>query len=679
MSHAFLQNLALVLCVAGITTVLCQWIRQPVVLGYLLAGVLVGPHVAFPLFADHETIETLSELGVILLMFSVGLEFNLKKLARLIPTAGLVAVIQIGLMIVLGFLAARAFGWSTRDSLVVGAMVSISSTMIIAQSFKELKPARAVSDLVFGVLIMEDLAAILILAALTTLVTGSSATMTTLLPTAGKLLLWLLATGAVGYLIVPRLMRGIVSLKRPETTLVTSVGLCFAFALLALQAGYSVALGAFMAGALVGESGVESRVEHVIEPVRDMFAAIFFVSVGMLLDPSALLSDWAIVLALTLVVILGNLFGVSVGAFLAGYNVRTSVQSGMSMGQIGEFSFIIAGAYAAVGGGSRLYGVAVGVALITSFLTPVLMRRADRLALYIDASLPRPLQTVASLYGSWVETIRSRRSGSPWAPFRYAIGVLLLEAAMLAAIAISTSIQMPRFQQWVGAWFRLDADASRLGVIAVAIGLAVPFTVALARTARWIGNILSERAIPPAPKGKVDQGKAPRGVLARTTQIGVLLITGILLVVVTLGFVPGYAAPLLVLLMLTLFGIGFWRAAKDLEGHVRAGAEVAAHMMTAEHRVASPMDALAQVEAMLPGIGHLHAVRIQPGSMPDGKTLGELNLRGLTGATVVAIDRGNNQIIYPSGSERLEGFDLIALSGTVEAVQAAEQALTAPK
>ena len=133
--------------------------------------------------------------------------------------------------------------------------------------------------------------------------------------------------------------------------------------------------------------------------------------------------------------------------------------------------------------------------LITSFLTPVLMRRADRLALYIDASLPRPLQTVASLYGTWVETIRSRRSGSPWAPFRYAIGVLLLEAAMLAAIAISTSIQMPRFQQWVGSWFRLDEDASRLGVIAVAIGLAVPFTVALARTARWIGNILSERAI----------------------------------------------------------------------------------------------------------------------------------------------------------------------------------------
>lgn len=676
MPHVFLQNLALVLCVAAVTTVLCQWIQQPVVLGYLLAGLLVGPHVAFPLFADHATIETLSELGVVLLMFSVGLEFNLKKLARLLPTAGLVATVQIGLMVMLGFLTTRAFGWSTRDSLVVGAMVSISSTMIIAQSFKELKPAKAVTNLVFGILIMEDLAAILMLAALTTLVTGSSATMATLLPTAGKLLLWLLATGGVGYLLVPRAIRAIVALKRPETTLVASIGLCFAFALLAVQAGYSVALGAFLAGALVGESGVESRVEHLIEPVRDMFAAIFFVSVGMLLDPTALWADWGIVLALTFVVILGNLFGVSIGAFLAGYNVRTSIQSGMSMGQIGEFSFIIAGAYAAVGGGSRLYGVAVGVALITSFLTPVLMRRADQLALYVDARLPRPLQTVASLYGSWVEAIRTRRSGSPWAPLRNAIGVLFLEAAMLAAVAISASLEMARFQGWIGEWFRLGTDASRLGVIVVAVGLAIPFTIAIARTARWIGNILAERAIPPAAKGKVDHGKAPRGVLARTAQIGVLLVTGILLVLVTQVFMPGYAAPLLVLLMLALFGIGFWRAAKDLQGHMRAGAEVAAHMMTAEHRVATPGEALAQVEAMLPGIGHLHAVRIAPGSIADGKTLGELNLRGLTGATVVAIDRGSNQIIYPSGSERIAGLDLVALSGTVEAVSAAEQALS---
>jgi CPA2 family monovalent cation:H+ antiporter-2 len=675
--HAFLQNLALVLCVAAVTTVVCQRLRQPVVLGYLLAGLLVGPHVAFPLFAETRTIETLSELGVILLMFSIGLEFNMRKLVALIPTAGLVAVIQIGVMVVTGFLGTRAMGWAVRDSLVAGAMISVSSTMIIAQAFKEAKPDRTLTDLVFGVLIMEDLAAVLMLAALATLMQPGGATLAGLLPTAGRLALFLLVTIGVGLVIVPRAVRGIVALKRPETTLVASVGICFAFALLANKAGYSVALGAFLGGALVGESGVESRVAHLVEPVRDMFAAIFFVSVGMLLDPGALQRNWEAVLVLTVLVITGNLFGVSVGSFLAGYNIRTSVRAGMSMAQIGEFSFIIAGAYLAAGGNSRLYSVAVGVAVITSFLTPLLIRWADPLALLVDRKLPRPLQTVASLYGSWVESLRQRRSGSPWAPLRGALWLLLAEAAFLAAIAITISLEFTRLREWLGLRFSLGPDAARAALLLGAAALGVPFTVGLAREGRRIGEILAARAIPLAAKGKVDQGRAPRRVLSRAAQIGVLLVIGLLLLAVTQPFVPAYAGPVVVAMVLLIFGIGFWRAAKDLQGHLRASAEVAAHMLTAEHRRAdTPEQALEQVEKLLPGIGSLSAVKVTAGGPADRRTLAELNLRGLTGATVVAVSRGERSLISPSGNVRLEAGDVLALSGTTEAVAAAEAQLT---
>jgi CPA2 family monovalent cation:H+ antiporter-2 len=675
--HLFLQDLALVLCAAALTTIACQKLKLPVVLGYLLAGIIVGPHTPIPFFAHDETVRTLAELGVILLMFSLGLEFNLRTLARIVPTGGVVAIIEVGLTFALGFQVAASAGLDTSTSLLAGALVSISSTMIVSHAFQDLRFEKRAREAVFGILIAEDLVAILMLATVSALAAGTGDTGNILKATAGRLVLVVAALLGGGLLIVPPLFRAIVALRRKETLLVTSVGFCFALALFAQSQGLSVALGAFLAGALISEAGVARHVEPLVEPLRDMFTGIFFVSIGMLFDPAGALRDWGLVLALTAVVLVGKSVGVTVGSFLSGQPVRTAVQAGMSLTQIGEFSFVIAtiGAGLSAGAG-RLFSVAVAVAMLTAFTTPLLMGRSERIALKVDAKLPRPLQTFVSLYGSWVELLRQPRAVSAWSLVRHGLALLVLYAVALGAIVIASAVNLPTLEAWFGQQFSLGADAASMVVILGTALVSLPFAVLMVRAGREIAERLAARALPPPAKG-VDQGRAPRRTLVLALQVGALLAVGLLVVVVTQPFLPRLSAPALIVLVMLFLGIAFWRAAKDLQGHMRAGAEVAAHMLTAEHRRFDTGDAaLLQVEKLLPGIGSLSAVTVEPGGPADKRTLAELNLRGLTGATVVAVSRGDRPLIYPSGRVQLEAGDVLALSGTTEAISAASERLS---
>ena len=665
------------LCAAALTTVACQLLRLPVVLGYLLAGIIVGPHTPLPLLADEDSIRTLAELGVILLMFSLGLEFNFRTLARLIPTAGVVALIEIGLTFALGFQVASFFDLGTTGSLLAGAILSISSTMIVSHAFADLRVEQRLREFVFGILIVEDLVAILMLAALSTLAAGEGAVREALLRTVGRLVLMIAALVGIGFFIAPRLFRSLVRLRRKETLLVTSVGFCFALALLAQSQGLSVALGAFLAGALISEAGVSRHVEPLVQPLRDMFTGIFFVSIGMLFDPGAALREWPLVLALTLTVVVGKALGATVGSFLSGQPVRTAVQSGMSLTQIGEFSFVIATLGAGLSAGSaRLFSVAVAIAMLTAFTTPLLIARSQAIALTVDARLPRPLQTFVSLYGSWVELLRQPRTMSGWRLARRGLVILVAAAAMLAGIIVAAALNLPRPAAALAAHAGLaDPWASILVVVGTAV-VAFPFTVVMMRAGRGIAERLARAALPQPAKG-VDQGRAPRRTLTLALQVGALLGVGLLVVAVTQPFLPRLGAPLLIALVLLVLGVAFWRAAKDLLGHVSAGAEVAAHVLVTEHRRReSPEAALAQVEQLLPGIGSLSAVTVAQGSPAASRTLGELNLRGLTGATVVAICRGLEPLINPAGHERLEVGDVLAVTGTHDAVAAADAQLT---
>jgi CPA2 family monovalent cation:H+ antiporter-2 len=682
-AHEFLQAITVVLCVAAVTTVVFQRLRQPVVLGYLLAGLIVGPHVPIPLVADRAVIQTLSELGVILLMFSLGLEFSLRKLVQVGPTAGLTAIIESSFMVWLGFLVGQTFGWTPRESVFAGAIIAISSTTIIARAFGEQGIKGKLRELVLGVLIVEDLIAILLMTILTAISSGDGMSAGTLAKSSGRLAAFLVGLVSVGMLLVPRAVRAINRLRRPETTLVASVGICFAIALLTQELGYSVALGAFIAGSLVAESGEEKQVEHLIIPVRDLFAAIFFVSVGMLIDPAIIAQHWLAVTVFTALVIIGKFIGVSLGAFLTGNGTRTSVQAGMSLAQIGEFSFIIAGLGISLNAtGHFLYPVAVAVSAITTLTTPWLIRSAGPVATFIDRKLPRPLQTFAALYGTWLEQLRAtpdHKTAATTAKRR--VKLLFLDVAILIALVIGTAVSLETIAELASAKLGVSERLARGLVLLGSAALAMPLLVGIVRITRGLGLALAQLALPAAAKGNVDLAVAPRRALVVTLQLAVILLVGLPMLALTQPFLPGSAAPLGLGLLLVVLGFVFWRSATNLQGHVKAGAEmiVEALVTQAQKRSISPdEEALEQIKHLMPGLGVPVPVRLDEASAAVGKTLAQLNLRGITGASVLAIARGEGGVIVPMASEVLRASDVLALAGTRDAIAAATDLLKDP-
>src|SRR5262245_39166991 len=286
----FLQDLAAVMIVAGLVTVIFHRFKQPVVLGYIIAGAIIGPHTPpFPLIKDEETINTLAELGVVLLMFSLGLEFSLRKLKRVGGTALIASSVEIVLMLGVGYHIGRFFGWTTMDGIFLGAMISISSTTIIIKALAELgKSKEKFAELIFGILIVEDILAIVMIAVLSGIAMTGSLRIADVGMAMGKLGIFLATAVVAGLIAVPRLLSYVTRFKSNEMLLITVLGLCFGSALLAVKLGYSVALGAFIMGAVIAEAREIGRVETLIEPIRDMFSAIFFVSIGLLIDPKML-------------------------------------------------------------------------------------------------------------------------------------------------------------------------------------------------------------------------------------------------------------------------------------------------------------------------------------------------------------------------------------------------------
>jgi CPA2 family monovalent cation:H+ antiporter-2 len=683
-AHAVLQNLALVFCVAAVTTVVFHRLRQPVVFGYLLAGMIVGPHLPVPLVADESTVRTLSELGVILLMFSLGLEFSLRRVVKVAGSSGLAALAETSVMLGLGFLIAQALGWTTVESVFAGGMVAISSTTIVAKAFAEHGVRGRVTEVVFGILIVEDLIAILLVAVLTAVASGEGLSPGDLAMTSVRLATFLIALVAVGLLVVPRLMRAVMRADSREMTLVASVGVCFAAALVALSFGYSVALGAFIAGTLVAESGEGKAIEAIVEPVRDLFVAIFFVSVGMLIDPRVLVEHWGAVVALTLLVIGGKIVAVTIGAFFTGNGLRSSVQAGMSLAQIGEFSFIIAAVGTATGAiRPFLYPVAIAVSAITTLTTPWLIRAAGPAALMLDRKLPRPVQTFVALYGSWIESLRqSSAAKGGRARIRRLVRLLILDAVLLLVVIVGASAEMARFTALLGAWLGLSEKLARLVIIAGTLVIVVPLLAGLVRVSWWLALALAVRAMPAARAGTVDLAQAPRTALIITLRIAILL--GVLapITAITQPFVRGIPTVAALLIALATLTLAFWRAARDLQGHARAGAEVIvsalAQQMATDSSPTELSRTMEHLSVVLPGLGEPTSIILQPDSPAVGHTLADINLRGLTGATVLGISRSakaEQHTLVPAGHERLRSGDVLIIGGPNEAVEAARDIL----
>lgn len=407
---ALIQDLAIILMTAAVTTLVCNFLRQPVVLGYLVAGLLVGPHFPFmPTVIDRANLQIWADIGVVFLLFSLGLEFSFKKLARVGTGASITALFEILFMLGVGFGVGQALGWTQMDSLFLGGILSISSTTIIARVVHELRlQTQPFVSLVMGVLIVEDLVAVLLMVLLSTLAARESLSgeelARTFLQFGFFLTLWFL----MGIYFLPLFFRRVQRYLTEETKLITAIGLCLMMVLFATEVGFSAALGAFVMGSLLAETREGKTIEKLLVPVRDLFAAVFFVSVGMLMDLDLIAQNIQIVLLLTVVTILGKFVSTLLGALIAGRGLRQAVQAGMSLAQIGEFSFIIATLGLSLNVISpSLYPIAVAVSGLTTFTTPYLIRGADRTSAFVEEHLPISWKMHLQSYQQAVSAARS--------------------------------------------------------------------------------------------------------------------------------------------------------------------------------------------------------------------------------------------------------------------------------
>lgn len=662
MHGSLLQDLAVVLLISAAVTVVFHRFRQPVVLGYLLAGVIIGPHTPpFTLVRDEATVHELANLGMILLMFSLGLHFSLKRLARVGGTALVAALCEILLMVWIGYAVGRGFGWGFLDSIFLGALLSISSTTIIIKALGDLRLTREhFAELIFGVLIVEDILGIALLALLPGIARTGAFQFEPALKTLGLLGIFLACVLVVGLIVVPRLLRYINRFESDEMLAVTSLGLCFGVALLAQLMGYSVALGAFLIGAIIAEAREGPKIAHLAEPVRDMFSAVFFVAIGMLIDPVVLWQYAVPIAVLTVVVVIGKVVTCAFGTFIAGHDLRTSLRVGMGMAQIGEFSFIIAALGEEMHVTSAfLYPIAVAVSAVTTLLTPYLIRASDPVARGVEWLVPRPLLAAVQSYSLWPEGGQQHGRGRRlWVPAAIvALNVALITGLLIAGAALAAQVHWPGLPDWLGGNDTLFWLGSML--------LALPLVLATVHELRVLGTAIAgmHQADPVAPEKEA-------AVHAVVTSIVVFFGSAALalwIVLLSVSIVASWPALAGLLIVLIVVGIVLRRSLVELYARGRALLHETLDQTPHPKRPAA-LPSLLEAAA-------LETILIAGASPAAGKLIRELQLRQKTGASIVVIERDGNRIINPGPDDELRSGDRLLLLGSREQIEAAQKLL----
>jgi len=556
----FIQDLAIIMMAAGLVTVLFHRFKQPVVLGYIVAGFLIGPHTPpFGFIHDEDTIKTLAELGVIFLMFCLGLEFSLRKLFKVGATAFIAAFLEIVLMIWIGYEIGRWFDWSTMDSLFLGAILAISSTTIIVKALNDLKMKNErFAQLIFGVLIVEDILGIGIIALLSSIAVSGTVSSGEVFSTVGKLSLFMIVALVVGILLVPRLLAYVAKFDSNEMLLITVLGLCFGFCLLVVKLEYSMVLGAFLIGAIMAESRQLLKIERLVEPVRDLFSAIFFVAIGLMLDPAILLQYAWPIAVITAAVVLGKMLSCGLGAFIAGNDGRTSLRVGMGLSQIGEFSFIIASLGMTLQVTSDfLYPVAVAVSVLTTLSTPYLIRAADPLSLKLAAVMPQRLTRVLGMYGEWLRSIQPQGEGALVASMiRRILLQVGINLALVIAIFVSGGYFAERMSAHMQDWIR-DPSWQKALIWGGALLLSLPFLIAAYRKLKALSMLLAEMGVKAEMAGRHTQ--RVRRVIAEVIPILSLLVIFLLLAALSASILP--TNKLLVLIAVVAIAVAalLWR------------------------------------------------------------------------------------------------------------------------
>jgi len=665
----FLQDLAVVMIVAGLVTIVFHRLKQPVVLGYIIAGVIIGPHTPpYALIHDEANINTLSELGVILLMFSLGLEFSLRKLTRVGVPALIAALLEILVLFWVGYEIGHFFDWPLLDSIFLGAMLSMSSTTVIIKVLSELgKMKERFAQLIFGILIIEDILGIAMIALLSGIAMTGSLRVGEVGMTLGKLGIFMAVTLVAGLLGVPRLISYVARFKSNEMLIVTVLGLCFGVSLLSAKLGYSVALGAFVIGAVIAEAREIHRIEALIEPVRDMFSAIFFVAIGLLIDPKLLVTYWQPVVVITLAVVVGKVLTCSFGSFVGGNDTRTSLRVGMGLAQIGEFSFIIASLGVTLKVTSAfLYPIAVAVSAVTTLLTPYLIKSADGAVEWWARVAPQPLVNSLDLYTRWVGELGVQRQGRM--AVRLALrwsAQMVLNAALVAGVFIGAAFverHPPGWLQELG----LRAEGLKATLWLAAMVVSLPLLIATFRKLQALGLLVAETKVSRAAAG--ERTEATRAIVAQVVPIAGVIGLGVFVFMLSSTLLPSRNVMILLLLIVAATTWWHWRAFVKIYSR----AQIALEETFAQPPAPRPQGPPAALQSLFRE-ADVETVILAAGSPAIGQLIRELELRTRTGASIVGIERSGVNIINPSADEELQAGDRVLLLGNRTQLDAARK------
>jgi monovalent cation:H+ antiporter-2, CPA2 family len=670
----FIQDMAIVMVVSAVTMVICHRLHLPVVLGYILAGLLIGPHTPpYSLVTDIHSIHTLAALGVIFLLFSIGLEFSLTKLLKVGAVAFIASTFEIIFMVWVGFSLGKLMGWKQMDSLFLGAILSISSTTIIAKILMENKKLNEkFAQVILGILVVEDLWAIVIIALLSGVATTGALTMGAISFSMIKVFIFIVGILFFGFLLVPRILHYIDRLQNQEMMVIIVLGLCFGVSLLAAKSGFSIALGAFLIGAVIAETKQGHSIISNMGSLRDMFTAIFFVSIGMLIEPAVLLQYWFPILLIAIVMIFGKVVSCSLVTFLTGHDSQTSLKVGLGLAQIGEFSFIIAqlGLDTKVTS-SFLYPIAVSISALTTITTPFLMNNSGSIIKQIKRFIPRPIVTFAHFYPSWMSSIGGvgmshRKKLVIFVNIKQYLPKFFLYTICVIAAYIVASKYREAFDYF--------NDSIYWSIVTL---LSFPLLIGFVHTLDkmlWEGVFLNLVK----SKNEIHKAKETEDFLHNTIRFMAAIASGLIFVFVTSFIIPTMPMTVLIIVLVISSGAFFWKSARRIHENVeKAILDVMDYEKPLnDEQAKSTHDQLVDlIRTNYPLSFETQDVLLPYTESAVNKTIKDLDLRSKTGASIVGIYREEKTIPNPSAQEKLLPGDVIVLIGNHEQIKAGMQFL----
>lgn len=637
-----ITDLGLILVTAAIAVLVFRKLKQPLVLGYLVAGFLASTNFNFfPTVQDHHSIEVWAEIGVIILLFSLGLEFSFKKLLKVGGTASITALTQIFTMFILGYYAGKFMGWENMNCIFLGVILSISSTTIILKAFDELGvKAQKFAGNVIGALIVQDIVAILMMVLLSTIAVSQQFSGGELIMSLLKLFFFLSIWFISGIFFIPTLLRKLKQLFTDEMLLIISLALCLLMVIFAANVGFSPALGAFIMGSIIAETNEAEHIEHLVKPVKDLFGAIFFVSVGMLINPDTLVEYAFPVMILTLITIFGQSISSTIGTLLSGQPLKESIQTGMSLSQIGEFSFIIATLGSSLNVTSDfLYPIVVAVSAVTTFTTPFMIKFSTPTANFIERQLPKKWIKKIELYSANSQAIKTV---STWRIVlrAYLFQVILFSIIVFAIILISKNFLLP---------LMIDIPYGNMLAALLTLIVLAPFLWALS-----LKRIATEEV---------------KELLKNKKYYGPIIVLVLLRIAIALFFIgmmlnnffsPGIAllAFVISIIIMMLFPKRINYLYHKIEDRFITNFNQRENTIKKINR-----------NNLSPWDGHMANFVISAESDFVGKTLEEIKLREIIGINIAYIKRGDLHIYVPNKTEKLFPNDEISIIGTDEQVQ----------